>query len=124
VTKRFCGQLILLCVDLILAGVMTPNITDAPPGSDANKLGQAAWGVRTELYHYFKSFKTLRYRDMIIPTNSSFAMIYSFYFYHYIKLSTTLSLQVLSKNYYFSEKDKSYIANTIARRLIQIEACK
>jgi hypothetical protein len=46
---------------MILAGVMTPNITDAPPGSDACKLGQAAWGVRTEIFHYFKISKTIRY---------------------------------------------------------------
>ena len=56
-TYRFCGLIIFLCIDMILAGVMTPNITDAPPGSDANKLGQAAWGVRTILFHHFNSSK-------------------------------------------------------------------
>ena len=40
---------VLFCIVLIsLSGVMTPNITDAPAGTDANKLGQAAWGVRND----------------------------------------------------------------------------
>ena len=44
----FLPFLFIFFLSLLTIGVMTPNITAAPKGSEGYQLGQTAWGVSTE----------------------------------------------------------------------------